>query len=125
MPGWSSRAKQCAEALTQAAALAARRSSHSAASTSSPTAAAWHAAGTASVRGSGGTLPGTSAEQLRCFSGTSAALAQALAHSDISQFDEERFRRELLVLEVRDRHVLDQNTPCAQHLVGLRGTTYV
>ncbi len=125
MPGWSSRAKQCAEALTQAAALASRRASHSSASTSSPAAAAWHAATTASVRGSGGALPGTSAEQLRCFSSTSAALAQALAHSDISQFDEERFRRELLVLEVRDRHVLDQNTPCAQHLVGLRGTTYV
>ena len=99
MPGWASRAKQCADALTQAAALAARRASHSAASTSSQ--AVWHAATTASARGGGGALQGTAAEHLRCFSSTSAALAQALAHADVTQYDEERFRRELAMLEVR------------------------
>ena len=113
MPGWASRAKQCAEALTQAAALAARRSSHSAASTSSPAAAAWHAATTASVRGGGAAVQGSTAEQLRVFSSTSAALAQALAHADISSYDEERFRRELLMLEVR----AGQCTPLVQRFL--------
>ena len=106
MPGWASRAKQCAEALTQAAALAARRASHSASVNVLLPCSPGMQFSAASVRG-GSAVHGSMAEHVRRFSGTSVAQAQAqaVAHAEML-LEGERLHRELLMLEVRAYNVM-------------------
>ena len=107
MSGWG-RSRQCADLLSQALALAARRASNSAALTTAPTSSLWGAAhGSSALSQAGGAAEHAAAVRpvlwhSRGFSNSAAALAEALTSQEVTaeeELDQDEF--EGVTAEVR------------------------